>query len=58
MIYLNPGDNLDTILKRFKKIVQKSGILREARMHEEFIKPSERKRLKSAKARQRLNKSR
>jgi len=49
MIYLaqvivKPGENIDSALKRFKKIVMNSGITKEARAHERYEKPSDKKR--------------
>jgi small subunit ribosomal protein S21 len=40
------GDNesLDAALRRFKRQLQKSGVLRDARRHEFYEKPSARKR--------------
>lgn len=52
-----PDETIDSIVKRFKKAVQKSGILAEARKHEHFEKPSIRRKKKAASARARRAKS-
>lgn len=41
---LKPGEGIDGALKRFKKAVMNSGITKEARMHERYEKPSDRRR--------------
>ncbi|CEK14721.1 ribosomal protein S21 [Chthonomonas calidirosea] len=51
-VKLNPGESLDVALKRFKKMIMESGILKEAREHEHYEKPSDRRRREEA-ARQR-----
>ncbi len=43
-VYLKPGEGIDIALKRFKKTVMNSGITKEARMHERYEKPSDRRR--------------
>ncbi len=43
-ISLKPGEGIDIALKRFKKAVMNSGITKEARMHERYEKPSDRRR--------------
>jgi len=43
-VVLKPGEGIDIALKRFKKAVMNSGITKEARMHERYEKPSDRKR--------------
>ena len=41
---IKPCEGIDAALKRFKKAVMNSGITKEARMHERYEKPSDRKR--------------
>lgn len=41
---VKPGEPIDVALKRFKKAVMNSGITKEARMHERYEKPSDRRR--------------
>ncbi|MCC6730517.1 MAG: 30S ribosomal protein S21 [Chthonomonadales bacterium] len=43
-VVLKPGEGIDGALKRFKKAVMNSGITKEARMHERYEKPSDRRR--------------
>jgi len=47
------NESIDSALRRFKKMCQKSGVLAEARRHEHFEKPSVRRKKKSAAARKR-----
>lgn len=51
-----PGENLDSMLRRFKKEVSKSGILQDVRKHEYYVAPSEKRRIKSQNAQKRLKK--
>lgn len=44
-------DTIDTLLKKFKKAVQKSGILEDLKKHEYFLKKSLRRQQKSKLAR-------
>ncbi len=48
-----PGEHIDSVLRRFKKATQKSGILVDLRRSEYFVQPSRRRREKSVKARRR-----
>ena len=43
-VVVKPGEGIDSALKRFKKAVMNSGITKEARAHERYEKPSDRKR--------------
>jgi small subunit ribosomal protein S21 len=43
-VIVKPGEDIDSAIKRFKKAVMNSGITKEARMHERYEKPSDRKR--------------
>lgn len=47
-VYVSEGESLDGALKRFNKRVQAEGILAEARRHEHYEKPSERRKKKAA----------
>lgn len=51
-----PDENLDSMLKRFKKEVVKSEVLKDVRKHEFYIAPSEKRRIKSAEAQKRMKK--
>lgn len=43
-VQVKSNESLDQALKRFKKQLQQSGILKEAREHEHYEKPSDKKR--------------
>ncbi|MCX6358625.1 MAG: 30S ribosomal protein S21 [Armatimonadetes bacterium] len=43
-VIVKQGESIDIALKRFKKAVMNSGITKEARMHERYEKPSDRRR--------------
>ena len=43
-VQVKPNESLDQALRRFKKQLQQSGILKEAREHEHYEKPSDKKR--------------
>jgi len=45
---------LDSALKRFKKQLQQTGILKEARAHEHYEKPSDKKRRAAAAKRRKM----
>ena len=45
-VILNPDENFDRALKRFKKKCEKAGILSDLRKHRHFEKPSERRKRK------------
>jgi small subunit ribosomal protein S21 len=51
-VQVRANEPLDSALRRFKKQIQQSGILKEAREHEHYEKPSD-KRRKAAAARRR-----
>ncbi|MGI9548741.1 MAG: 30S ribosomal protein S21 [Bdellovibrionales bacterium] len=55
-IKLREGDNLEYVLRRFKKSCEKLGILSEIKKREYYEKPSIVKKKKSIAARKRLNK--
>ena len=52
-VRIEDGESLESALKRFKKKVQKAGILTEIRRREHYEKPSVKKKRKSAQARRR-----
>jgi small subunit ribosomal protein S21 len=43
-VVVKEGESIDQALKRFRKDLEKTGVLRDARKHEHYEKPSERKR--------------
>ena len=55
-IKARPGETLDSMLRRFKKEVLKSEVLKDLRKHEYYIAPSEKRRIKSAEAQKRARK--
>lgn len=52
-----PDESFDSMLRRFKKEVLKSEILKDVRKHEYYIAPSEKRRIKSAEAQKRAKKN-
>ena len=52
-VQVKPNESLDSALKRFKKVLQQTGVLKEAKEHEHYEKPSVRRKKKSAAARKR-----
>ena len=44
-VVVKPYENVGSALRRFKKIIERSGILREARRHQHYQKPSEARRI-------------
>jgi len=56
-VQVRQNESLDSALKRFKKALQQTGILKEAREHEHYEKPSDKKR-KAEAARRRKMRSR
>jgi len=51
---LFPGEHIDAMLNRFKKVIGKAGIVNEARTRSRFVAPCIKRRSKSARARKRL----
>jgi len=49
-VRIEEGESLESALKRFKKKVQKAGILTEIRRREHYEKPSVKRKRKSAQA--------
>ena len=56
-VQIRPNESLDAALKRFKKVLQQTGVLKEAREHEHYEKPSD-KRRKAEAARKRKMRTR
>ena len=44
MVEIREGESLDSAIRRLKRQVQQAGVLEEARRHERYEKPSERRR--------------
>ena len=57
-ILVKPNESLDQALKRFKKQIQQTGVLREAREHYEYKKPSDKKRKQIAAAKRKAVRNR
>jgi small subunit ribosomal protein S21 len=55
-VKVGKNENLDSALRRFKRQIQKSGVLAEARRHEHYEKPSVRRKKKSEAARKKRTK--
>lgn len=55
-IYVGSNENLENALRRFKRQVEKAGILSDAKRKEYFEKPSETRKKKLFAAKKRLNK--
>lgn len=50
-VHIGKEESLDSALRRFKRQVQRNGVLKEARKHEHYEKPSVRRKKKSEAAR-------
>jgi small subunit ribosomal protein S21 len=57
-VQLTEDDRIDVALKRFKRLVQRSGLLQELRRRREYVKPSEARQRKAAAAKRRNRKKR
>jgi small subunit ribosomal protein S21 len=53
-VFVGENESFENVLRRFKKQLQKSGVLREAKKRRAYDKPSVRKKKKSILARKRL----
>ena len=49
-VSIREGESQDSLLRRFQKMVQTSGILREAKAHRHFLSRGETARLKAQKS--------
>jgi small subunit ribosomal protein S21 len=54
-VEIQPGESIESALKRFKKKIQKAGILSEIKRREHYVKPSVKKKRKAEAARKRKN---
>ena len=52
-VILDKGESIDRAIRRFKKKIDSSKILREFRDRQEYVKPSERKKQRMARAKRR-----
>ena len=56
-VYVGESESLEAALRRFNKRVQADGVLTDARKHELYEKPSERRKKKEAARRRKLRKA-
>lgn len=56
VIRLKEGETSDALIRRFKTSVKKSGILKDCKKHEYFLKKGLKRKRKSEEARKALNK--
>lgn len=54
---LKEGESIDSAIRRLKRQVQQAGVLEEARRHERYEKPSERRRRLAAQAQRRVKRT-
>jgi small subunit ribosomal protein S21 len=54
-VQVHPGESIESALKRFKKKIQKAGILSEIKRREHYVKPSVKRKRKAEAARKRKN---
>jgi small subunit ribosomal protein S21 len=54
-VQVGPGESIESALKRFKKKIQKAGILSEIKRRERYEKPSVKRKRKAEAARKRKN---
>ena len=52
-VVARPGESFESLVRRFKKVVEYSGLLADVKKHEFFEKPSVQKKRKQAEARKR-----
>ena len=56
-VRVRDDESFESALRRFKRACEKAGILTEIRKHQQFEKPSERKKRKAMLARKRFTRS-
>ena len=57
-IHVNDGESLESALKRFKRKVMNEEIIKDIKKHAFYLKPGQKKRVKSAEARKRARNKR
>ncbi len=57
-VHINEGESLESALKRFKRKVLQEEIIKDIKSHAFYLKPGQKKRVKSALARKRDRKKR
>ncbi len=56
-VKMKDGERIDNALRRFRKVVEKSGVMQELRKREFFEKPSDKKKRKQAASRKRAKRN-
>ena len=56
-VHVNDGESMESALKRFKRKVLQEEIIKDTKRHAFYLKPGQRKRVKSAEARKRARKN-
>ena len=56
-VYVKKGEDINRAIKRFKRKVEKEGIMRELKKRKYYLKPSERKKEKRIAAQKRRRKA-
>lgn len=56
-VYAQPGESVDSLIRKFNKKVQSEGILQEIKKHEHYLKPSLKKQQKIQMARKKYIRS-
>jgi len=56
-VQIRPNESLDSALRRFKKALEQAGILKEARAHQHYEKPSDKKRKAEAARKRKIARS-
>ncbi len=51
-----PGENIDRVIKKFKRLCEKEGITKEFKRHESYESPGQRRRRKRMMSRRRIQK--
>ena len=57
MIIVKKDESIDSALRRFKKEVARSGVLKDLKKREAYIPPSEKRKIKRNEARKRAKKN-
>ena len=52
-VIAKPGESIDSLIRRFKKVVEKSGVISEYKKRQAYEKPSVKKKRKQASAKKR-----
>lgn len=56
-VQVKPGEPIEIALKRFKKVLQQDGVLKAARAHEYYEKPSDQRRREEATRRRKIERN-